>query len=122
MKVVLLKYVLRVLIWPASFGWFGVSLISVFVYLRDLDTNFTALISLLAALIGLISLLVMSVAALRYPNVSLSHVLISQMGCGVLGYVMYAGVFSEPLLVLSGLSLLIAVCILTLDHLFNSNK
>ncbi|OHU96744.1 hypothetical protein [Pseudoalteromonas byunsanensis] len=116
------KYVLRLLIWPASFGWFGVSLISVFVYLRDLDASFSALISLLGALTGLLSLLVMNVTALRYPNISVYHVLLSQIGCGILGYVMYVGIFSEPLLVLSGFNLLVAACILTFAHLFDMNK
>ncbi|WP_105168469.1 hypothetical protein [Pseudoalteromonas sp. T1lg23B] len=122
MKVMLIKYVLRILIWPASFGWFGVSLISVYVYLRDLETSFTSFMSVIAALMGLLSLLVMSVTAMRYPNVSVYHVLITQVGSGILGYVMYVGVFSEPWLLWSGFSLLLAACILTFDHLCNLNK
>ncbi|NOU49417.1 hypothetical protein HG263_02505 [Pseudoalteromonas sp. JBTF-M23] len=113
----MIKVVLRVLIWPAAFIWFGISLVSVWVFIRDLDLSMGAILSLVFAILGLLSLLVMSVSALKYPNISLLHIVISQLGCAVLGFVMYQGLFNQPMMVLSGLSLLLACSVLSIDFI-----
>ncbi|WP_238937419.1 hypothetical protein [Pseudoalteromonas sp. S16_S37] len=122
MKATLIKFVLRILVWPAAFVWFGISLVSIWVFIRDFHLSIAAVLSLVFAIIGLLSLLVMSVSALKYPAISLLHVVVSQLGCAVLGFVMYQGLFNEPIMVLSGLSLLLACCVVSVDFILTRLK
>ena len=116
MNISIKKFSLLVLIVPASLHWVWMCMLGFLMFSRRVFQDVVSAVLIAAIVVAVFTLLYSIVSVFRYPTIKKASLYVAGLGCLMLSFKLYYGLYLQPLLVLSTISFYLGSAFLTFEY------